>query len=308
MFNFKNKDLQRIEYGDINKFLVSIGLVLISLSVVSPYLYLTQDFGINMEKSKFERLQEPVKNIILDKQEKVELLKNLFYIIPIILLIGGIISIWIGLLRWSKRQIKIDEKFDKEVDKLTIEIESLSPEEREEKVKKEIRQIQNEEQITKISTSEELGADVFREYIAVEEAVTQVFKNYKSKNFDVLAQQRLGKKFEVDIFLKSKSPKFADRIVEIKYFKQKISGAIIESTLRQLNAYIKYYKNFTHKPVVPVLIVVYHIDKIGRIGQLELEAGILAQRINFSNLQRLKIEFVEENQIDNFKVQKILKH
>jgi hypothetical protein len=299
--------LQKIEYGDINKFLVSIGLVLISLSVVSPYLYLTQDFGINIEKSKFEKLQEPAKNIILDKQEKVALLKNLFYVIPIILLLGGIICIWIGLSRWSKRQIKIDEKFDKEVDKLTIEIESLSPEEREEKAKEEIRQIQEEEKPERITTSKEVRSEVFREYIAVEESITQVFKNYNSKNFEVLAQQKLGNKFEVDIFLKAKSSEFADRIVEIKYFRKKISGAVINSALKQLSTYIKYYKSVTHKPVVPVLIVVYHMDKIGRIGLLELEASILGQRLNFANLRRLKAQFVEENQIDKFKVQDILK-
>lgn len=299
--------MQKIEYGDINKFLVSIGLVLISLSIISPYLYLTQDFGLNIEKSKFEKFQEPVQNIILDKQKKVEVLQDLFYVIPIVFLIGGIICFWIGLFRWSKRQIKIDEKFDKEVHKLEIEIESLTPEERVEKAKEEIREIQKKNVSKRTSSTENVNTPTFREYIAVEESITEIFKKYNSKNFEVLAQQKLGNKFEVDIFLKAKSSEFADRIVEIKYFQNSVSGAFINSTLKKLNAYIKYYKSVTHKPVVPVLIVVYHMDKIGRVGLLELEAGILGQRMNFPNLRRLKTEFVEENNIDNFKVQKILK-
>lgn len=296
--------MQKIEYGDINKFLVSIGLVLLGLAILSPYLYLTQDFGIYIEKEQFMKLQKPVQEIITDKQNKVQTLQSLFYWIPGILSISGLTCLIIGLSRWIKRQAKIDEKFDKEIAKLTIEIESLSQEEREEKAKEEVREI---EKVNKSDSTLSSNQITFQKYIAVEEAVTSVFKNYKSRNFDVLAQQKLGNKYSIDIFLRAKSPEFADRIVEIKYFKNKISYSIITSTLEQLSLLLKYYKGMTHKPVVPVLIIVYHSSEVKQINLLEAETRILSQRMNFPNLKRLKTVFIEENEIDKFKVQRILK-
>lgn len=295
--------MQKIEYGDINKFLVSIGLVLLALAILSPYLYLTQDFGLYIEQEKFDKLREPVQKLILDKQNKIETLQFLFYWIPGILAASGIICLSVGLSRWKKRQFKIDEKFDKEIDKLTIEIRSLSQEERVEKVKEEIREIENKEDLK----PKEVSNLVFEKYIAVEEAVTDVFNNYNSKNFEVFSQQKFGNKFQIDIYLKAKSSKFTDRIVEIKYFKSKISSTVITSILEQFNSNLKYYKSLTHKPVVPVLIIVYHLDQVGRLGLMETETRILSQRMNFSNLRRLKTEFIEENQIDKFQIQKILK-
>lgn len=58
--------MQKIDYGDINKFLVSIGLVLIALAVLTPYLYLKEDFGLYIEQSKIDQMQEPIKELITE--------------------------------------------------------------------------------------------------------------------------------------------------------------------------------------------------------------------------------------------------
>lgn len=294
--------MQKIEYGDINKFFVSIGLVLIGLAVISPYLYLKEDFGIYLSQSEFNSLQETTKEIITDKQIKVKKLQEMFFCIPICLSIIGVLFLSIGLYRWFKRQSKIDEKFDRELDKLNLEIQSLTKEEREEKVKQEVQEIEFENK----PEPTEIQKRVFSKYIAVEESITDIFKDYSSNNFEVLSQQKMGNKFEIDILLRAKSKKYADRIIEIKYFNDKISTSVINSTLHRLSSYVTYYKEATNKVVVPVLIIAYHLNKIGKIGLMETEISIKSRKSDFPNLKRLKIQFIEENEIDRFDVRKVL--
>jgi hypothetical protein len=295
--------VQKIEYGDINKFFVSIGLVLIGLAIVSPYLYLKEDFGIYLSQSEFNSLQDSAKALVIDKQNKVKKMQDLFFCVPIILSVLGSFFLVIGLYRWFERQTKIDEKFDRELDKLNLEIKSLTDEEREEKVKLEVQEIELE----KKAESNEIQQRVFNKYIAVEESITEIFRNYSSQNFEILSQQKMGNKFEIDILLRAKSKGFADRIVEIKYFNDKISESIINSTLHRFNSYVTYYKQATNKVVVPVLIIVYHLDKVGRNGLLGAQVMINSRKSDFPNLRRLKTQFLEENAIDKFDVKKILK-
>lgn len=60
--------MQKIEYGDVNRFLVSMGIILIGLSILAPYFYLKEDFGIFLEQSQIEKLQAPLKEIIETKK------------------------------------------------------------------------------------------------------------------------------------------------------------------------------------------------------------------------------------------------
>ena len=125
--------MQKIDYGDINKFLVSIGLVLIALAVLTPYLYLKEDFGLYIEQSKIDQMQEPIKELITEKQNQVIKFQTFIPWVSLSFFLLGLTSTIIGLVRWFKRQSKIDEKFDKELQKLDLEITSLTPEEKEEK-------------------------------------------------------------------------------------------------------------------------------------------------------------------------------
>ena len=63
--------MQKIDYGDLNKFLVSMGLVLIGLAALVPYFYLRGDYGIIIEQEKFNCLQEPIQSYLLEKQNVV---------------------------------------------------------------------------------------------------------------------------------------------------------------------------------------------------------------------------------------------
>jgi hypothetical protein len=300
---------EKIDYGDINKFLVSIGLVLIALAVLTPYLYLKEDFGLYIEQSKIDQMQEPIKELITDKQNQVIKFQGFVPWVSLSFFLLGLASTIIGLVRWFKRQSKIDEKFDKELQKLDLEITSLTPEEKEEKAKQEVEEIESvEQQVTPTTVARpSTHSDYVKAYMQIEKGLTDVFENYKSPNFDVLSQQRLGNRFAIDILLQAKTKRFLDRIVEIKYFRNRLSPKIIRDTIYRLNTQVSYYNQASNRRVVPVLLIVYSKDSTTAEDILKFQNRIIDDSQDIPNLDRLKVEFIEENEIEKFDVRRIIK-
>ncbi len=293
--------MQKIEYGDINKFLVSIGLVLISLAILTPYLYLKEDFGLYIEKEKFEKLQQPIQELITDKQEQVRRLQSLISWLPFTLFGLGILTLGFGLYRWSKRQVKIDEKFDDESEKLKIEIRNLTGEEKRETVITDIHEIEVSKKI-----HDEITDDVFKIYLNIEKRVFERFQQYKSPNFRAISDVKMDNKYAIDILLQANSSKYADRIVEIKYFSDYFQSAILKSAINRLISVVNYYKNYADSKVVPVLIIVYKQEKMSVIDIKKYKTQISNYSKSTPTLQRLKVEFIEENEIESFEVKKLL--
>lgn len=293
--------MQKIEYGDINKFFVSVGLVLIGVGILTPYLYLKEDFGLYISEEEFRALQSTSRRLLSEKQTTVDVISSVIFWIPIGLLVLGFSSIIYGLVRWFKRQRKIDERFDKETDKLDLEIKKLTPEEIDEKVKEEVKEIEFDKLITT-----DIGLPIFTKYKSVEDAIIEQFSNYDSKNFDILSKVQIGERYKLDIILKAKTSGYADRIVEIKYFQDKVSLRMIEETLSKLNSYVNLYKNSISSTVVPVLIFAYKMENYGLIGVKETEAAVHFRKAKYPNLKRLKFDLINENEIDRINVRKYL--
>ena len=301
--------MQKIDYGDINKFLVSIGLVLIALAVLTPYLYLKEDFGLYIEQSKIDEMQEPIKALISNKQKQVIKFQSFIPWISLSFLLLGLTSTLVGLVRWFKRQSKIDEKFDKELQKLDLEITSLTPEEKEEKAKQEVDEIESVDKQATATTVPKVSnhSAYVKAYMDIEKGLTNVFENYKSPNFDVLSQQRIGNRYEVDILLQAKTKRFLDRIVEIKYFRNRLSLKIIRDTIYRLNTQISFYNQASNRRVVPVLLIVYSKETTTAEDILKFQNRIIDESQDIPNLDKLKIEFIEEKKVDKFDVRRIIK-
>ena len=298
--------MKKIEYGDVNKFLVSIGIVLVTLAILAPYLFLKEDFGLYLEQEKLMKLQDPIKALIKDKQNKIILIQEYLPLISLTLLGLGALSIIVGLFRWFRRQSKIDEKFDKEIVKLDLEVTALRPEEIKRKAEDEASEIEAEEGAN--STSPTITtSNIYREYLRIEDEITSVFERYNSRNFKVLSQQKIGDRFEVDLILRATSTKFSDRIVEIKYFRSSVHLTMLQRSLFQLSKLSDYYKDTTNKLLVPVLLIVYKSENITGKKLTHYKERLLSYSKEIEHLDRIKIEFINEIDIDKYDVKRILK-
>ncbi len=298
--------MQHIDYGDINKFLVSIGIILIGLAVIIPYLYLQEDFGLYLEKEQLLKFEEPVQKLIVSKQNLVMLIQKYLLFSSILMLLIGIASCMFGLIRWFKKQAIIDERFEIELDKLKIELKSMTPEEKEEKAKNEVDEIEFDKRIELKNNVHGKKKDIYNKYVEVEQRIYKIFKDLKSPNFEVYTEQILGNRFYIDLFLKAKTKKFADRIIEIKFFDNQLPFATLKRAIDKLNTYVSYYKaNSLRKSVVPVLLIVYNKEKIG-INVNIIRIRLMEYIADIPNLKRLKVEFIEKDTLDNFDARKIL--
>jgi len=184
----------------------------------------------------------------------------------------------------------------------------LSPLEKEEKVKQEVQDIEKVEQPLNNpqSTNQSSHSEYVRNYMNVEKSVSEVFTNYNSSNFDVLSQQRIGNRFEIDILLKSKTEKYLDRIIEIKYFKNQLPLKIIRDIIIRLNTQISFYVEASKRGVIPVLLIVYNKESISAENLFKFQNRIIDESQGLPNMARLKIEFIEENEIQKFDVRRII--
>jgi|GEM_PF-2757102 hypothetical protein len=306
--------MEKVQYGDVNRFLVSIGLILIILSLLLPFFYLQEDFGLYLEQETIDAFNPIVKESIEQKLNIVTEIQNNLLCVSIFILLLGTTFFVIGLLNWIKRQKKTDEKEDLETEKLRLEIDKLTPEERREKAEDEVTTNEyneyKEEQKHVNSTQKEVKETVINNYLAVEEKLIQVFRNYKSKNFHIFDNVRIADRYPIDILLEAKERGFSDRIVEVKYANKYISKSVLDSAIKQLSQYSRFYTKFYSKNVVPVLLFVYS-DK-AEVKESDLE--LLRYRIrSFSDMsasktmKRLQVYFIKESDIDKFDVKSILK-
>lgn len=302
--------MEKIDYSDINKFLVSIGLVLIAFSIIVPYIFLKEDFSIYINKSELVKYDLEIRNIITQKQNLIYNIQSKIGCFSISLFILGLISIITGLFRWFKRQSKIDEKFDKELFKLNLEIKSLTPQEKIEKIENEVEEIQIAEQLESNITpdySKENKEILYNVYKNIETTFYNKFKKYNSLNFDVLTEQKIGLRTYIDVLMKSKSLAYKDRLIEIKYYKNQIPITSLLLNLTQLKTNVAVYKKTTKRKVVPVLLLVYNPEKINSENIKVYKSAIEHFNSNHDDLINLKYEFINEVEIESFDVKKLLK-
>lgn len=304
--------MEKIEYGDVNRFLVSTGLVLISLSLAVPYFYLSDDFGLYIEQEKVKSFSVTIQTIISDKETIVTTIQKYILWTSLGLFVTGLGLLVVGLIRWFKRQRKIDEKENLDIQKLKLEIDDLTPEEKREKAKveveaNEIAEIVENKKLSD-STPNPIRELAVSNYLKVEERIINHFKNYKTDNFQILDNVKIAGRFWVDILLESKTTDYADRIVEIKFASKKLTYSLIADALNKLDQYLNFYLGFYDRKAVPVLIVIFSSETEMTNDKLR----VLAQRAhsdtdNYKSLKRLQVHFISEDQIETFDIKSILR-
>lgn len=307
--------MQKIDYGDINKFLVSIGLVLITLALLTPYLFLKEDFGVMLSEKEQKSLTIEAKKIYEHKNNVILTLQTKLPWISGILVFFGVFSIICGLYRWFDRQAILDKKLILENDKLEKEISALTPQQKIDKATQELQEIELTKEIENLTQSindatlkiKGIESNSVLKYLDIESKMVDRFIEYKSPNFKILSNQKLGR-FDIDLLMKSKdNNKYSDRIVEIKYNANNVSRSYLNSVVLRLSSLIDFYQDSYNRNVVPVLIIVYGSDSIPQNKADELKIFLKERMDANKNMSRLKIEFVDEKSISAFDVRKILK-
>jgi hypothetical protein len=128
--------LGNLQYTTFYKFLVSLGVVLVALGVVIPWLLLHESFDLFIERSSLERLTPLAQETIRHRQMIVHASSIIAPWVSIILVLSGLSLIIFGVERWRRRQAVMDRTEDVSLLKLeaeTIQIQRATPPEQDAK-------------------------------------------------------------------------------------------------------------------------------------------------------------------------------
>jgi hypothetical protein len=249
--------MNKLEYSDLYKFLVSLGVVLISLSLVVPWLFLRESFDILIKASDISDLTPTAQTLLTYRQYAALWFIRKIWWISLLLVIGGLLFLVLGVILWVRKQRLLDRrevietrKVSLETEKLRREMESLTPADI---AIKGIGEVEEE-----IEAEEELEPSVISSiesrvqgYLRVEEIfLNKLMTCYGEER--VLIQQR-KKHVIYDAILMSDNPGVMDVVFEVKRLTRHFSLNRLRATIDQVSRLIQNYAVMTGRMTTSVL-------------------------------------------------------
>ena len=243
----------KIEYGDFYKFIVSIGLGLMGLAFLVPWLFLSQPFDLYIESETLKKLTPLAQSIIGRRQETVEwIIESVrpFYCVAFPV---GLIAFVIGLYLWVTRTHRIQERMS--LASLQILMSQLRQATKDEVKEKAEADTQSQD----VESIEESQKPPFEgltfDAIAAEEKVSEKFQMCFGTSYEVLSNQKLNQ-FIYDVLLLSKSTTAADYIVEIKHIRSGFKFGWLHDNAVKLVFASGLYQRDSGRGATPILIIV----------------------------------------------------
>lgn len=303
--------MEKIKYDSLYKFIVSIGIAII----VFPFIFMAWIFNFNdiviISNNEINQLTEAAQNIIhLEQNYKYTVLSHLiicFLIISIIVLSGGAIVLY-GIKQWKNKVQKYEDKSRELSNKiLEIKLRNLTPEEKEEKVKEEIKENTQEDKLPNKETKSNNQARIInrtqiKKYMEIQnylyDKIRKEFNDYK-----VVEEVKLGKQRYDCIALKTRDELY-DYIFEIKYFSSanSIKSKIRDMEIQMLNLECAYIEN-TKRIAKPILIIM--VEKITDEELLKHRKFIEQMKKQEGSLTEIIISDVERIENDLMRIEKI---
>lgn len=253
--------IDKVQYSDFNRFLVSTGYVLIAVGLLIPYFYLRENFDLQIQTDAIQKLTPTAQTIIEEKHKFSYWLIKLIPWLSIGSIAIGIFFLLVGGNRWRKRQKVEDDKISEEINKLRTENKratfELDKSLNAEKVSTdEVFKLKERE----VQTAHPLMSDGERKisaeaYFAIEALIAEKFKNEFSDRFNVMTNYRINN-LEFDIILSgvnhptSRIDLRKDVIVEIKYSTKRITAQFVIDTLERTNSLLNSYPKAITNPIV----------------------------------------------------------
>ena len=192
--------MNKPEYSDLYKFIVSLGLILIAFAMLLPWLFLRESFDALVTTSDLANLTPTAQALIAYRQNTgLWFVQNILWLssIPAI---AGFITLGSGLYLWQRKQKVLDRKDELETEKLNLEIKSMSPEQIAVKAIKETAdeiQVREADEASPQSTAERIN--VINEYFETENIVISKLMNCFGV-YDVRPNQQIGDS-QVDVLV-----------------------------------------------------------------------------------------------------------
>lgn len=230
--------MNKPEYSDLYKFIVSFGLILIAFAILLPWLFLRESFDSLVSASDIANLTPTAQTLITHRQNvALWIVQNIVWVSAIPASLGSV-SLVGGLFLWQRKQKLTDTKDELETEKLRLEVKSMLPEQIAVKL---IQEAASESPNRQNEIAEAEGQiKVINEYVRVENMIIGKLSDcFGSAN--VRPNQQI-KDSQVDVLVRINKSERA--LFEIKYYKKRAQlSQRIEDVIQVLKRSVESYKD-----------------------------------------------------------------
>ncbi len=262
--------LEKAEYSDLYKFLTSVGILVIGLSIILPWLFLRDQLAVQVMSEDYEGMLSASQELTLEKLRLIKLSLSVIVVMSPTLFFLGIILTAYGIRRWNVKQRGIDELDQLELAEKRAQVRPLEKSEYQSKAQAEVnsesREVEEAKPVTSTvdgsepqSTVEPIPSDALaNQLIEVEAILFDRFIDYNSFDYRIQRNVKLANRYEVDMLLAAyNTSKHVDKLIEIKYFQNRLNMDTVVAARDELAKTMRYYNASTRRSVQSILILVY---------------------------------------------------
>lgn len=265
----------KFEFGDLYKFFVSLGAVIIAIAILVPWLFLREPFDLLKPESEIKAATAIAQSVILERQKRVS---EVIAILPWFSGAGFVLGlglIWYGICRWGANQKLLDEQIQLD---LAIKKQSIRNSSTDLNVEtKSDTELSDSDNLptdggnksTLDSTAKHLSITptpvihksvrTFDSAANIETIVTHRLEVIAPGKY-LIEQNQIFGGAEIDVLLRATSRFATDCIVEVKHINRGFNrGWLRESFLKNLYAK-NLYTQATNRSPDTILLVVMNSD------------------------------------------------
>jgi hypothetical protein len=257
--------MEKVEYGDLNRFFVSLGLAVIAGSIGALWLFLKEPFDLGRTVDQLSKLTPVAREIILQRQEITAATLRLLPYIAASSFVLGVLLIGLGVWRWipshrvqEQLQETELERQKKELEKLNRDSRSLSPVELVKEVEanvilsRSLADTKSEAHL--VGNTREFNSDV-SSYLHVEKTLLDTLGRHLPGTFELIPEQAVGP-YRIDAFIRSRSDPTRSYVVEIKYLRSDSEVRLLKGAIQTASNLANWLKQSDYGRHVPLVIAV----------------------------------------------------
>lgn len=244
--------MNKLQYDSFYKFLVSVGIILITAPIIGIYYYFTGTYDIIITQEEFSQLSEFSLQSLNNRMAISKIISIFFPWICFFLIVFGISCVIYGCIKWHKIQTDLDEQTHLDTVMKRLNAEKLTPSE---VAESKINEVFED---SEISSGESNVLPSRKQAIIRGFQIEDMFFKYISKklhkDYDIQQNIRVGDK-EYDIVAISKR-NGTDYVFEIKAWNNSITNSLYRHTLQRLKIAAENYGQLSNRKYIAKLVIV----------------------------------------------------
>lgn len=249
--------MNKIEFVDLNRFIVSLGLALIAAGPALLWLFYREPLDLVHSVTELNSLTETARAIILERQARIQVLLRIIPWVSGSSVVAGIGLVAVGISRWIPFQRDYERMHSLQRQEQELKVRSMSPEEI---VKKAADDVAVTAPSAVFSEGSSAGLNqAVGEYLEKEQIFLDALADALADNYEVLPHQRVGLN-KYDAILKARDSRGPDYVIEFKDFSRGYRGQRLKEALSHI-AESAGFAQFLGRPrQIPMVVAVVPAD------------------------------------------------